>query len=127
MEKDPLYELMRTPEPDERNLAMLAHLLSFAGFLVPGMNIVAPLLIWLNKREKSPFVAMHARESLNFQITVTIFVAVWVMLKVMLVGLLLLPFVPFVIIALLIIVIRAGLKASSGEEYRYPLCFRFIN
>ncbi|MRI35451.1 DUF4870 domain-containing protein [Endozoicomonas sp. OPT23] len=127
MEKDPLYELMRTPEPDEKNLAMLAHLLSFTGFLIPGMNIVAPLLIWLNKRDSSPFVAMHARESLNFQISVAIFVAIWVMLKVMLVGFLLLPLVPFAIIALLIIVIRAGLKASSGEEYRYPLCFRFVN
>ena len=127
MEKDPLHELMRTPEPAEKNLAMLAHLLSLSGFLIPGMNIVIPLLIWLNKRDQSHFVAMHARESLNFQITVAIFVAVWVMLKVMLVGLLLLPLVPFVIIALLIIVIRAGLKASNGEEYRYPLCLRFVN
>ena len=127
MEKDPLYELMRTPEPDEKNLAMLAHLLSLTGLIIPGMNIVVPLLIWLNKRDQSQFVAMHARESLNFQITVAILVAVWVMLKVMLVGFLLLPLVPFVIIALLIIVIRAGLKASSGEEYRYPLCFRFVS
>ncbi len=130
MEKDPLYELMRTPEPDEKNLAMLAHLLSLTGFIIPGMNIVAPLLIWLNKRDKSQFVAMHARESLNFQITVAIFVVIWTAIQAMFIGLLFLPLlilVPFVMIALLIIVIRAGLKASSGEEYQYPWCFRLVN
>ncbi|MEZ5431721.1 MAG: DUF4870 domain-containing protein [Verrucomicrobiales bacterium] len=57
-------------EADERNMAMLAHLLGgLASFL-------GPLVIWLMKREESPFVNDQGREALNFQITVAIGMAV---------------------------------------------------
>lgn len=129
MDREQLHELMKDDQPsrDERNLAMLSHLLPFLGFIMPGMNILIPLLIWLTKRDSSGYVEHHARESLNFQITYTLLAAVWVGLKLMLVGFLLLPLVPVVILFVVIFMVRAGLKASEGNEYRYPLTIRLVN
>ncbi|KEQ12301.1 hypothetical protein GZ77_17215 [Endozoicomonas montiporae] len=115
------------PGRDEKNIAMLAHLLPLLGFLIPGMNIVVPLLIWLTKRNESVYIDHHAREALNFQISLTLLAAIWFALQMMLVGLFFLPLVPVVVILALILMIRAGLKASGGNYYQYPFCVRFVN
>ncbi len=112
---------------DDKNMAMLAHLLPLFGFMIPGLNIVIPLVIWLMKRDKSLYIEHHARESLNFQITVSLLAILWVMLKLMLVGLLLLPLVPVIIIVVLVFMVRAAMKAGSGEFYRYPMSLRLVN
>ena len=65
---------------------MLAHLLPLLGFLIPGMNIVVPLLIWLTKRNESAFLDHHGREALNFQISLTLLAAIWLALKMIIVG-----------------------------------------
>lgn len=107
-------------------MAVMVHLLPLLGFIFPGMSILIPLLIWLFKRDKSSYIEHHARESLNFQITVALLVAVWIALKMMLVGLLLLPLVPAIAIIVLILMIRAALKAGDGEYYLYPFCLRLV-
>src|SRR5438105_4208934 len=54
------------PNKDETTMAMLCHLLAiFTHFL-------GPLLIWLIKKDSSPFVDDQGKESLNFQITMLI-------------------------------------------------------
>ena len=111
---------------DDKNMAVMAHLLSLLGFIFPGSNIIIPLLIWLFKRDNSPYIEHHARESLNFQITVALITAVYIALQYMLVGLLLLPLIPIVVIFILIVVVRASIKASSGEYYRYPFSLRLV-
>lgn len=111
---------------DAKNMAMMVHLLPLLGFFLPGMSILIPLLIWLFKRDKSPYIEHHARESLNFQITVALLVAIWIALKLMLVGLLLLPLVPAIVIIVLILMIRAALKAGDGEYYLYPFSLRLV-
>ena len=119
------------PERDEKNLAILIHLLPFLGFMMPGMNIVIPLIIWLMKRNQSSYLDHHAREALNFQITLTLIVVTWVVLKILIVGLLLLPLMlfamPIAVILVLIFMIRAAMKASQGEYYKYPFALRLIN
>ena len=112
---------------DDKNFAVLAHLLPLFGFMVPGLSIVIPLVIWLWKRDQSPFVEHHAREALNFQLTLALLVAVWVALKLMLVGLLLLPLVPIVVIVVLVFMVRAAMKAGNGDFYRYPMTLRLVN
>ena len=107
-------------------MAVMVHLLPLLGFLFPGMSILVPLLIWLFKRDKSSYIEHHAREALNFQITIALVVAIWIALKLMLVGLLLLPLVPIIIIIVLILMIRAALKASDGEYYLYPFSLRLV-
>ena len=110
---------------DIRNWAMLCHLASFAGFAgIPIGNILGPLLVWLLKREESPFIDAHGKEALNFQISVTIYAIVCAILILILIGILLLV---VLILFALISVIKAAIRANNGAEYRYPLTIRFIN
>ena len=108
---------------EERNWAMLCHLISFSGYLIPFGNIFGPLLLWLLKREEWPQVDDQGKESLNFQITWTIFFFITIVLCFVMIGLILLP---VVILVDLILVVIATIKASEGERYRYPLTIRFI-
>jgi uncharacterized Tic20 family protein len=116
---------------DARNFAMLCHILSLAGLVIPFGNVIGPLVMWLVKRD-DPFVDEHGKESVNFQISVTIYsVAIMVLMFVLIfaseiafVLLILAMVVGFVLE--IVVVVRAALKASRGESYRYPLSFRFI-
>ena len=63
-------------EKQERTWAMLCHLGAFAGLIFPFANIFAPLVIWLIKKDESLFVEDQGKESLNFQISMTIYCVV---------------------------------------------------
>jgi uncharacterized Tic20 family protein len=102
---------------DEKNMALMAHLLS----LITGF--VAPLIIWLIKKDQSSFVEQHAKEALNFQISVYIYGVVSGILVVVLIGIIML----FVLgVAAFILIIIATLKAAQGESYRYPFTIRLL-
>ena len=70
------------PTSDERILAILSHILT----VVPGVGILAPLIIYVLKNRDSAFVAAHARESLNFQITIFILYFISFILMLVLIG-----------------------------------------
>lgn len=113
------------PDKDARMMGMLAHLLALAGFVIPFGNIVGPLVIWLVKREQSPFVDDQGKESLNFQIWVTILSLLCVPL-VFCFGLGLIPLAA-ILIGSIVLEIMAGVKANEGVAYRYPFTpFRLI-
>jgi uncharacterized Tic20 family protein len=102
---------------DARTWAMLCHLLAiFTGFL-------APLIIWLIKKDEEAFVNDHGKEALNFQITVAIAMVVSWLLMVAVIGCFLMPAVWIVDIVFCIL---ASIKANSGQAYRYPVSIRFI-
>lgn len=108
---------------DDRTWGMIAHLSALLGALVPFGNVIAPLVIWLMKRDQSAFVADQAKEALNFNITVLIIGLVcWVLIFV-LIGFLLLAVLAIVWLAL---IIMAALKANEGVEYRYPFALRLV-
>jgi uncharacterized Tic20 family protein len=108
---------------EERNMAMLAHLTVFAGFIIPFGNIIGPLLIWLLKREEMPFVDDQGKEALNFQISVLIYFLASAVFIVVLVGIVLIAAVGVFDVVCTII---AAVRASEGIKYRYPLCIRLI-
>ena len=108
---------------DERTWAMLAHLLTLLGFVVAFGGFVAPLVIWLTKKEESSFVGDQALESLNFQITVAVAMLVAVLLICVGIGVFL---VPVVVLADVVLVILASVRANEGERYRYPLTLRLV-
>jgi len=116
------YPAPVAPTSDERTMAMLAHLSAFAGF-VPLGHIGGPLIILLVRGGSSPFVSYHAREALNFNITITILVAVSCLLWVVLIGVVLLPIVG---IFWFIMTLVAAFKARDGLGYRYPFTLRLI-
>jgi len=70
---------LSTPTSDERTFAILSHILA----IVPGIGIFGPLVIWLIKKDESPFVEANAKESLNFQLTMLIAYAIcWILVFV---------------------------------------------
>jgi uncharacterized Tic20 family protein len=102
------------PTSDEKTMALLAHVLALV------VAIFGPLIIYLVKKDESKFVAYHAKESLNFQLTLFI---IAIILIITIVGILLLWLVGIVS---LVFVIIATIKASEGKLYRYPFSIRFI-
>ena len=109
-EQQPEY----VPTQDERTLAILSHILTLVA------PLLAPLIIYLIKKDESKFVAWHAKESLNFQITVII---ICIVLFISIIGILLLWIVG---IMSLILVIIATIRASENKLYRYPFSIRLI-
>lgn len=107
-----------------RNWGMAAHLSAFLGAWV-ALAFVGPLAVWLLKREEHPFIAYHAREALNFNLSVLLYGAISAVL-ILAAGLGLLLLVALGI-GWIIFVITAAVRASSGESYRYPMTIRFIN
>lgn len=108
-------ELPRPPSSDERMWALLAHLSIFV------FSILGPLVIWLVKKEESPFVADQAKEALNFQLAVTITSVVCVATCV------LAPAVIVVAIGSIVYAIQAAVDANAGRWYRYPYTIRMIS
>lgn len=112
-----------TPTSEERNWAMFCHLATMSGFIVPFFSIIGPLIVWLIKRDEMEYVNYHGKEALNFQITIALAMIVSAILTVVLIGFLLLFAVGVFWFVMSII---AGVKASSGEHFEYPLCLRLI-
>lgn len=110
--------------PESRMWAMLAHLSAFSGFVIPFGNIIGPLVIWLVKRDEMSFVNDQAKEALNFNISMTIYMMVSMVLAFVLIGI---PLLIVLGIAWLVLVILAAVKANEGMAYRYPLTLRLIN
>jgi len=109
--------ILYSPTPDERTAATLAHLLT----LICGF--IAPLVIYLIKKDDSKYVAAHAKESLNFQITIFIGYIIGFLTLLLLIGFLILMFIGIVH---LILVIVATIKASENKMYRYPINIRIV-
>lgn len=110
---------------DERMWGMFCHLSTFAIFFFPTLgNIVAPLIIWLIKKEEYPFVNDQGKEVLNFQISMTLFMIGAGILCIFLIGI---PLLIGLAIFDFIVTIIAAVKANDGEKYRYPINIRFID
>jgi len=109
---------------DVRNWAMLCHLAALAGYVIPfAGNVIGPLVVWLLKREEHAFINDQGKEAVNFQITMTIAYVASAVLVLVVIGIVLLPLVA---LFSLIMMIVAAVKTSSGVQYRYPLCIRFL-
>jgi uncharacterized Tic20 family protein len=108
-----------------RTWCVLAHATALVGFLVPlAGHIVGPLVIWLAKRQDSPEIDAHGKESMNFQLSMLIYNLIAGVLCLVLIG--------FFVLAILhilnvVLVIVASIQASEGKLYRYPLAIRLIN
>lgn len=109
---------------EERTWSLFTHLSPLLSYLgIPFVNIIAPLIIWQIKKDEMPFVAANAKECLNFQISVTIYAIVCVLMIFAFVGI---PFLIIFGIVALILAIFAAIKANDGEVYKYPITIRFL-
>lgn len=143
--------------------AMLCHLSSLLGFLIsiclglfgiplpiPFLNVIGPLVVWLSKKNLDPRIDSHGKESLNFQLSLTLYSIILGILLLFLIaatcGVALTPasnnksleaafgvilgagIVVGAIIAIfqIFLVIFAAIKARKGEFYHYPLTIHFL-
>jgi uncharacterized protein len=99
-------------------MGVLMHVLGLVGF-----PIIGPLVIWLIKKDQSPYLDAQGREVLNFGVSMFIYSLVCMMLVFVIIGFLLIPIFG---IAALVLSILGLIKASNGEVYRYPYIIRFF-
>ena len=98
-------------------MAMLAHLSCVL------LSLLGPLVILFLNKDGSPFVDAHAREAINFQVNLIILSVIGGVLTMVMVGLCVLAVAGLLAVIMPII---AGVRANSGEMYRYPYTIRFL-
>jgi len=91
---------------------------------VIALAFLGPLIVMLTKGNQSAYVRRQSVESLNFQLSILIYGIVSFILLFVLVGFILLPIVG---VAWLVFTIIGAIRASHGEEYRYPLTIRMVS
>ena len=107
----------------ERNWAMLCHLSAFAGFFFPFGGVIGPLICWLTRRDESSWVNENGKASLNFQLSMLLYMILAIPLCFILIGI---PIIIFLGVLKVICIIIASVKAPKGELFRYPLVIPFI-
>jgi len=103
---------------DEKLLIIVCHLSGLVG-----LPLVLPLIVYLVKKQDAGPVAMHAKETLNFHLTLIVYVVAAFVLAFVGIGFLLFPLIA---LAALVLAIVAAVKASDSIFYRYPACIRFF-
>jgi uncharacterized Tic20 family protein len=112
------------PEPGIRNMAMAVHLAALIAWVgVPFGHIIGPLVVWLTQKDKSAFIDLHGRESLNFQLSITLYSVIAFVLCLFFIGFMLLL---AIFVAHLTLSIIAAMRANEGLPYRYPMTIRFL-
>ena len=137
-----------SPSQSERLWAMGAHIAALLAALmtswIAGMaGALAAMGVWMLVRDKSAFAAEHAKEAVNFNLSMLIYTVVAVAITLLLVGATLLTLgigllvtAPAGVVLLLIYAaiavtwlvcsLVAAYKAYDGQTYRYPLTIRLL-
>ncbi len=98
---------------------VLCHLSAFLG-----VGLILPLIVYLvTKDDEGSTVPLHAKETLNFHISLLIYFVVGAILTALIIGV-------FILIAValggFILAIVGAVKASNNELYHYPLTIRLV-
>jgi hypothetical protein len=118
---------------NEKNYSTIIQLSGFAGCVIPFGNIIAPLILWIAKKNESPFIDAHGKSAVNFQISIVLYsflLAILIVpITIFTLGLglifLILAALP-VLVLTIILIISASIKASNGEYYDYPFTIQFL-
>ncbi len=110
--------------PEDRKWGMVIHLAALIGLLLPLGLVLGPLLVWMLKRNDSPFLDEQGKKAVNFQLTILIAAFVLALLSAIIKPLIAIAFV--LGIAGLVFAILAGVNVSRGKAYRYPFSLNLI-
>jgi uncharacterized Tic20 family protein len=113
-----------SPSAQDRKLVSIMHASLLAGIFIPVAGFLIPFVIWLVKKEESPFVLSQGKEIFNFLINLVLALGICGVLSFLLIGIPL-----FLIISVYSVVtpIIAAIRTSEGTAYRYPWTFRFLS
>ena len=88
--------------------------------LLLGVGLVVPLVVYLVKKDTSPRVSHHAREALNFHISIMIYSFACAVTCI------LIPLAFVIAVGGMVFAIIAATKASDPVLYEYPLTLRLV-
>src|SRR4030043_1766409 len=108
-------EDLRELSESERNWAMLCHLSAFAGFFFPFGGIIGPLICWLSRKDESAWVDENGKASMNFQLSIILYMVLAVPLLFILVGI---PIIMFLITLKIVCIVIASIRSSKGERFK---------
>lgn len=111
------------PSKEERDWAVISHLSAMLMYVTAIGGLIAPLVIWMMKRDELPFVDEQAKETINFQISSLLFLGISCVLMWVLIGFLLFP---AYLLFHFIITLIAAVKVKEGVHFRYPFCLRLL-
>lgn len=114
---------IRVLSETERNWAMFCHLSAFSGFFFPFGGIIGPLICWLSRKDESTWVNENGKASLNFQLSILLYLILAAPLCLILIGF---PIIFILGVIKVVCIIIASIKASKGEEFKYPISIPFI-
>jgi uncharacterized protein len=101
--------------------ARLCHLAGLFGF------VIGPLVVWLTKRKRHPFIDQHGKEAITFQINVLIgLIFIIVMMKIGIVGRWGALILAGIVVYDVVKVVQAAAAALRMETYEYPFINRFM-
>jgi len=103
----------------DKALIILCHLSAFLG-----VGFILPLIVYLIKKDEPGPAAAHAREVLNFHLSLLLYAVCAIPLVFVVVGV---PLLMLIALASFVCAIVAAVKASDGVLYRYPCSIRFIS
>lgn len=114
---------------DDRVWAMLAHLSAAIAAVVSAgwLTIAGPLIVWLAKKDSSPFVRNAAAGAFNFTLTMWLVSLIGWILTITVVGAVV--GIPMIIIGSLgsiVLGVVGAIKSWGGETYTYPWQLRVL-
>ena len=93
-------------------------------------GMIAAFVVWVIKKDESPFIRKHAAEAFNFNFSMFVYAAASLLFVVFTLGIGVLVIWP-IWVALAIVwlwcTIKAAIAGFDGKEYRYPLSFRLMH
>jgi uncharacterized Tic20 family protein len=111
-------EIPGTYTQGEKTMAILCHVSFFLG-----VGFLLPLIVFLVKKDESPWLGGQAREVLNFHISLLIYGFVCFILVFLLIGI---PLLMSLGLFAAICSIIGAIRASEGVLYHYPLTIRMF-
>ncbi|HEY8919907.1 MAG TPA: helix-turn-helix domain-containing protein [Chitinophaga sp.] len=125
LQDEPLTPAAAQPSKDVTRLLPLYHIMPFAGIIFPFTNIILPFVLWVMKKDEHPFYNIQGRQVINFQLTLTIFIALSIFIMVLYfpVGfpMMIAGYVTWGIFCLL-----NTIKAVKKKQVHYPLSIPFL-
>ena len=102
---------------------MFIHLSQFCVYIIPLAGLIAPLILWLLKKDRSALIDLHGRIVMNWIITEFILFIVFTILILVIVGI---PLLLGLLVVSFVFPILGAVKVQNGETWIYPFSFKFL-
>ncbi|MFL6056128.1 MAG: DUF4870 domain-containing protein [Actinoallomurus sp.] len=110
---------------DDKTWALLAYIGQFA------IGWIAPLVVYLTQKDRSPYLRFHGAQALNFALTSLIIMLSGLMVSLVTLGIGAIVAVPVMLVYAImhfVYLIIAAVRANKGELYAIPkwLCWPMV-